>query len=391
MSSCGQSLFLAASLLTAVCLLSGCAKLDAAAVQIGLKESPYYHLGDTSWDHGGIEEYWFNQIPSDENEIYRELYERIRNYEDSAELYAAVPTEKFWHAYYALMADHPEFFWIGSHVEASESALSGCVLSYKLTTTVPAEERDAMKLELEVAADACISGIDPEADTYSKIKYVYEYLIDTTDYVQGSRDDQNIQSALLYRRSVCAGYSRAFQYILHRMDLFCTYVTGTITTGGEHAWNIVRIGEEYYNVDVTWGDPVFTGDEAGQASRAMNYSYLCCTDAELSATHQADDPQDLPACTDESCNYYRRNGMYYESFDYDTIYNALMNSVYSDQASITLKFAGPEGYQSAVYELFSNNMLNDPAQYLMQVYGMSSWNYRYYTDDSFYLITIYWK
>ena len=86
MSSCGQSLFLAASLLTAVCLLSGCAKLDAAAVQIGLKESPYYHLGDTSWDHGGIEEYWFNQIPSDENEIYRELYERIRNYEDSAEL-----------------------------------------------------------------------------------------------------------------------------------------------------------------------------------------------------------------------------------------------------------------------------------------------------------------
>ena len=56
-----------------------------------------------------------------------------------------------------------------------------------------------------------------------------------------------------------------------------------------------------------------------------------------------------------------------------------------------LKFASPEGYQSAVYELFSNNMLNDPAQYLMQVYGMSSWNYRYYTDEAFCLITIYWK
>ena len=68
-----------------------------------------------------------------------------------------------------------------------------------------------------------------------------------------------------------------------------------------------------------------------------------------------------------------------------------MNSVYNDQASITMKFARAEDYQTAVYELFSNNMLNDAAQYLMQVYGMSTWNYRYYTDETFLLITIYWK
>ena len=386
-----RGVLLAAGLLIMSLALGGCAKLDALAVQIGLKESPYYHLGDTWWDHGGIEEYWFNQIPSDENEIYRELYERIRNYEDSAELYAAVPTEKFWHAYYAVMADHPEFFWVDNHVEASESALTGRVVSYRLGITVPVEEREQMKASLEAAADACINGIDPNAETYDKIKYVYEYLIDTTDYVRGSVDDQNIQSALLYHQSVCAGYSRAFQYILHRMGLFCTYVTGTITTGGDHAWNIVRIGDNYYHVDVTWGDPVFVGDEAGAAARGRNYSYLCCTDADLAATHQAEDPAHLPACTDESGSYYRRHGMYYESFDYNTIYNALMNSVYNDQASITMKFARAEDYQTAVYELFSNNMLNDAAQYLMQVYGMSTWNYRYYTDETFLLITIYWK
>ena len=74
--------------------LTGCAQINAAAIQLGLAKSPYYHLGDTTWDHGGIEEYYFNQIPSEENEIYRELYERLKNGEDEATLYAHVPTEQ---------------------------------------------------------------------------------------------------------------------------------------------------------------------------------------------------------------------------------------------------------------------------------------------------------
>ena len=83
--------------------------------------------------------------------------------------------------------------------------------------------------------------------------------------------------------------------------------------------------------------------------------------------------------------------MYYEYFDYDTVYNALMNSVWSEESQIALKFGSNEAYQSARYEMFQNNMLNDAGQYLMQVYGVSTWNYRYHTDDDFYLITIYWK
>ena len=90
-------------------------------------------------------------------------------------------------------------------------------------------------------------------------------------------------------------------------------------------------------------------------------------------------------------NYYKRNGLYYEYFDYDTIYNALMNSVWSDESYIVMKFGSEDAYNSAKYELFQNNMLNDAGQYLMQVYGTSTWNYRYHTDEEFCLITIYWK
>lgn len=378
-------------LLGLAAVLSGCGVLNTAAVKTGLKESPYYQLGDTWWEHDGIEEYYFNQIPSEMNEIYRELYERIRNYEDSADLYASVDTETFWDAYYAVTADHPEFFWVGSSIQVKESALTGTVMGYTLSTTVEAESRAYLKSQLEAAADECIAQIPSDASDYQKIKYVYEYLINTTDYNSNSPDNQNIQSALLGHSSVCAGYSRAFQYILHRMGMFCTYVTGKTSDGGDHGWNIVRIDGVYYHVDVTWGDPVFVSQTGDSGALAMNYNYLCCTDQEIYKTHIPQVSVPLPECTDDSYNYYKRNGMYYETFDYNTIYNALMNSVWSDASNIIMKFGSEEAYQSARYELFQNNMLNDAGQYLMQVYGTNTWNYRYHMDDEFYMITIYWK
>lgn len=386
-----RGILLIGILLTACCA-GGCSTMERAAIQYGWKESPYYQLGDTWWEHGGIEEYYFNQIPSELNEIYRELYERIRNYEDSAELYAQVPTDDFWTAYYAVLADHPEFFWVGSSAQVKESVMSKKVVSYSISTTVDRDSRDHMLSLLEAAADECIGQISPDASDYQKIKYVYEYLINSTDYDSASPDNQNIQSALLNHRSVCAGYSKAFQYILHRMGMFCTYVTGTTSDGGEHGWNIVRIDGTYYHVDVTWGDPVFVNQiEEVSTDTRMNYNYLCCTDKEIYRTHVPRSSVPLPECTDESYDYYRLSGQYYENFDYDTIYNALMNSVWSDQNSIAMKFGTAEGYQTARYEMFQNGMLSDAGQYLMDVYGTTTWNYRYHTDDDFYLITVYWK
>lgn len=370
----------------------GCGMVRTSAVKAGLAESPYYHLGDTWWDHGGIEEYYFNQIPSELNEIYRELYERIKNYEDSADLYASVSTDNFWIAYYAVLADHPEFFWIDSSVQAKESSFTGKVVGYQLSTTVDIENRDFLRTQLEAAADECISRIDPDGSDYQKIKQVYEYLIDMVDYDGSSPDNQNIQSALLNHRSVCAGYAKAFQYILHRMGMFCTYVTGSTESGGDHGWNIVRIDGNYYHVDVTWGDPVFVNtQEASGGGSAMNYNYLCCTDAELYKTHIPKASVPLPECFDDSYNYYKRNNMYYEYFDYDTIYNVLMNSVWSDESSVVMKFGSAEAYETAKYEMFQNKMLSDAGQYLMSVYGGNTWNYRYNTDDDFNLITIYWR
>ena len=172
-----------------------------------------------------VEEYYYDHLPEELHEAYREIYVHLMRNEDEGSFLSEVSVDDFWRAYYAVLADHPEIFWIGTSAQVEESGLSHTVVSYSLETTVAQKDRASLKAELEAAADACIYQISSEASDYEKIKYVYEYLINTVDYDANGVDTQNIQSALLYQKSVCAGYSKAFQYILHRMGLFCTYVT----------------------------------------------------------------------------------------------------------------------------------------------------------------------
>ncbi len=361
------------------------------ASALGLSESPYYHLGDTEWDHGGIEEYYFNNLDSSFNEIYRELYSRLSSGEDSGTLYARVDQDTFWTAYRSVLADHPELFWVDSEVQTESMGFSAPkVTGYQITASVPEEMRDQTRAELESAADRCIDSIDPSAADYGKIKAVYEYLINTVQYDDQAEDSQCVQSALLNRKAVCAGYAKAFQYILHRMGYFCTFISGMTKAGGRHAWNIVRLGDRYYHVDVTWGDPVFAGSQGDGGTSAINYMYLCCTDDEIYQTHIPDDIIALPACTDESYDYYRQSGTYYETFDYDTVYNALMDSVWSGRTSISMKFGSREAFAQALAAVREDHIYKDAAQYLMEINGVSTWTTRYSEDDVFCVITIQW-
>ena len=71
------------------------------------------------------------------------------------------------------------------------------------------------------------------------------------DYVY-TDNDQNAYGALVEGKAVCAGYARAFQLLMNELDIPTYYCSGT--TYGKHAWNIIYINNEYYNVDVTFND-----------------------------------------------------------------------------------------------------------------------------------------
>lgn len=336
--------------------------------------------------------YYYQVLESAGNEeavtVYKELYQGVKEQQESFYIHAS-DSDLIGQIYQEILYDRPEIFWCTGEMQImSYSTYAEVTPTYSCT----GEEKAQKEAEIEAAAQECLSGISSEASEYECVKYVFEYIVNTVDYDLNSSDNQNIYSALVNKVSVCAGYSRAAQYLLHRMGVECIYVTGTITGQGAHAWNIVKCDGQYYQMDVTFGDPVFMSEESGESmpSNSINYGYLCCTDEEIYQNHTPDTAVTFPTCTSTDLNYYRLNGMYYETYDPEQILQAMNESIYSGEMSFSCKFATDELYEQA-REGIRNDLSSAAAQTLARFYGLSSVQYMYMEDEVMNVITLYWN
>jgi hypothetical protein len=101
-------------------------------------------------------------------------------------------------------------------------------------------------------------------DDAEKIRAVYNYLIDNVEYDYDNLADEDYtlkrtaHAALIDGKAVCQGYSAAFYRLLLAAGVDNRIIFGTgINSSGEsedHTWNIVRIGDTYYNTDVSRDD-----------------------------------------------------------------------------------------------------------------------------------------
>ena len=98
---------------------------------------------------------------------------------------------------------------------------------------------------------------------YEKFDAIYRYIIDHVEYDEDNLDDDSYDlkysayAALINGTSVCQGYAGLLYRMLLEVGVDCRVIPGKGIGGigpEDHAWNIVRLGDFYYNVDATWDD-----------------------------------------------------------------------------------------------------------------------------------------
>lgn len=92
-----------------------------------------------------------------------------------------------------------------------------------------------------------------KASKAKKIKKIHDWLIRRTSFNRSVNNKQryNAYGALVNRKAVCMGYAMAFKMIAEKNRIECQVV---MNLRGTHAWNVVKIGNKWYNVDVTQDD-----------------------------------------------------------------------------------------------------------------------------------------
>ena len=79
------------------------------------------------------------------------------------------------------------------------------------------------------------------------------YAYDNNGTPETGNDFHNILGLFVHGRGVCESYAESFNLIMNMLGFETLEVTGT-GNGGPHAWNMIKINNKYYLIDVTWDD-----------------------------------------------------------------------------------------------------------------------------------------
>lgn len=113
----------------------------------------------------------------------------------------------------------------------------------------------------EIARDLKLGGMSD----YEKIETINQYLCDNVYYPDEPYipHDHTPYGTLFSGRAVCEGYARSAKILCDLAGIDCYYVTGYCNNdpvNGGHAWNLVKIDGEWYQLDITWNDSSSTND-----------------------------------------------------------------------------------------------------------------------------------
>lgn len=92
---------------------------------------------------------------------------------------------------------------------------------------------------------------------YEIVLAVNEYLCDTVYYPEQepyAPVTHTAYGALNNGVAVCEGYACAAKLLLNKLGVQCDIQVGFCTDGGGHAWNLVNVDGQWYQMDVTWND-----------------------------------------------------------------------------------------------------------------------------------------
>lgn len=337
----------------------------------------------------GHQEYYFKQLTEEEQRVYRELLKGIRAREK--EFYLTISDDdSIDRSYHAVLKDHPEIFWVHNREKIYKTTYSDsdyCVFTPGYTYTD--SEIDEIQTAMEQSFQEVRALIPEDAGDYEKVRIVYTYVIDHTQYQTGE-DDQSIAGVFWKKSAVCAGYAGAVQYLLERLDIPCIYVDGSTKGSTEgHAWDIVKIGQEYYYVDATNGDqPDFLNGDAAQLEehKTTIYDYLCPFPEEYEKTYTPSEELTVPACTAKDLDFYVLNQGYFEDYSWQDIYDYCKMRLDNGAAVVRFKFGSQEAFSEACQELLDDGVVQNVAQYYMKLHGLGQVEYHYGVMDNFYTI-----
>lgn len=279
----------------------------------------------------------YHDMLSDEEQfIYDEMLSCMMNFKEESLPLSCQDASSIEKCYNAVMDDYGDIYWVASAGYNTKKESSPVEFTFTPSYLMTLEEKNEFDAEMRKEYNRYKSALDKCKSDYDKVKKAYEMIVKRVDYDADAENNQDIRSVFTDKRSVCAGYSKATQVLLSDQGIQCGLVHGTTVDGVAHSWNIVRIDDEYYYLDTTWGDPAFNN---AVTDIEVCYDYLNVTTEDILYSRTIESPYKLPKCTSMNDNYYVKSGLYFEKWDKDSICEIIKKAYKRGEKSVSVRFS----------------------------------------------------
>lgn len=198
---------------------------------------------------------------------------------------SSLDSTKIYIAKEAVLTDHPEIFWITGSYTVGNNLHDGNYIT--LYSEYSYNEIIAAFDSINATTEEILAKIPDGASELDCELIIHDTLVDSISYDSEAAAEDNssvkafgIYGALADKKAVCSGYARAAKMLLNRVGIECRLVSGMSKNSG-HMWNQVQIDGQWYNLDVTWDDPITDGDVIYN-----RYSYFNITDEQIAVDHE---------------------------------------------------------------------------------------------------------
>jgi hypothetical protein len=320
----------------------------------------------------GLEYYGYTLLSGDDRISYNQIAQVIDNCDPKVtfnpQIRDKATFDKIFNYY---IADHPEAIQLGKDnflISTADSRIES--VDFSKAYLFNKAEKDRRIAAINAKLPKILGNIPANASDFDVELKIHDWLVNNCRYDATAPNCYDAYGAIVDGRAVCQGYAYAMQYLLYRAGIQCLFVSGT-SQDQPHGWNIVKIDRYYYQLDVTWDDPVSNVS-------TLSHQYFNLTYDEMNVDHLFDTTNyPLPDCSSTADNYFVEKKLVLNTIgDADTILkNAMLNAAMIKSTEQIEVRINPDQY-SGIYDQLKQSRLQF---YLTQIrkYGYNIKGYSY--------------
>lgn len=210
-----------------------------------------------------------NTLNKDQRYLYDTIKAAAEKGETVAKFNKAYSYNDVTTATVAVMDDNPYMVWVKNFSYGTKTK-AGYTSSYIRYVPDLLEDKAGALQTMDDYLKPVLDKASKMSSDIDKVKYIHDWLIYYVNDGSANANDMyyhGAYAAAVDKKGVCQAYSNAFVYCMQKLGIVSTSLHGTSWNGEQHIWNMVKVGGDWYELDIYWDDLITKSE--------TDFTYTC--------------------------------------------------------------------------------------------------------------------